>query len=273
MFINHCHVAPEGWFDKNNPQKGTLKRMKEIMNGAGIKKAIAIAPFLRLMPRDNWYSPDFKTERECNEWLYQSIRDYPNIYGFVTVNPKAQDSCEIVAEYINKGFVGVKIHPAIFQIRVDHPSLDEFYSTVEKLKVPILFHTGVHGWRINEYRPILLDNVVCKYHGLKIIMEHSHLPLFFDETLAVLVNNSRIWNNFPIYAGITSHFSPKDKERLLLIRNTIGADRIIYGLDYPFNDIDILKKDIEFINDIFDQEESDLMLGKNLERIIKKDVS
>lgn len=271
MFINHCHVAPEGWFDKDEPEKGTLKKLKEIMDEAGIEKAIAFAPFLYLMPKDEvWYRPNFKTERECNEWLYRSLKDYPGIYGFVTVNPKAPDSCEIIAEYVNKGFVGVKIHPAIFQIRVDDPSLDNFYSTAEELKVPVLFHTGAHGWRLNEYRTILLDNVACKYHGLKIIMEHSHAPLFFDETLAVLVNNSRIWNNFPVYAGITSNFSPKDKDGLLLIRDSIGADRIVYGLDYPFYDVDTLKKDIEFINDIFNQEESDLILGKNLERISGK---
>ena len=36
----------------------------------------------------------------------------------------------------------------------------------------------------------------------------------------------------------------KDKERLLLIRDSIGADKIIYGMDYPFHNIETLKKDI-----------------------------
>ena len=196
MFINHCHTAPKGWFDKNDQGKGTLKRLKKIMDEAGVEKAVAFAPFLHLMPKDRvWYKPDFKTERECNEWLYQSLKDYPGIYGFVTVNPKSSDSCDILNEYINKGFVGVKIHPPIFQIRVDDPFLDEFYSTVERLNVPILFHIGVHGWKINEYRPILLDNVAYKHPKLKIIVEHSHDTLFFKEVLAVLKNNSKIWNN------------------------------------------------------------------------------
>lgn len=271
MFINHCHTAPESWFDKKDPGKGTLKRLREIMDEAGIEKAVAFAPFLYFMPKDEaWYKPDFKTERECNEWLYQSLKDYPGIYGFVTVNPKSPDSCDILTEYINKGFVGAKIHPPIFQIRIDDPSLDSFYSTAEKLKIPVLFHTSVHGWKINEYRPILLDNVAYSHPNLKIIMEHSHSPLLFDETLAVLINNSKRWNNFPVYAGITSNFSLNDKDRLFFIRDSIGADKMIYGMDYPFHHIDTLKKDMEFISNIFNQEESDLILGKNLERIIQR---
>lgn len=277
MFINHFHTAPEGWFDENDSGKGTLKRLKKIMDEAGIEKAIAFAPFLYSMPKDKvWYNPDFKTERECNEWLYQSLKDYPNIYGFVTVNPKNSNACDILTEYINKDFVGVKIHPAIFEIRVDDPSLDEFYSTVERLNVPILFHIGVHGWKIDEYRPILLDNVAYKHPRLKIIMEHSQDPIFFKETLGVLTNNSKRWNNFPVYAGITSYggITPYgglgDTDRILLIRDSIGAERIIYGVDYPFNDLKEIRNGIRLVNTIFSQEESDLILGKNLERIIKR---
>jgi len=204
----------------------------------GIEKAIAFAPFLYLMPKDTWYSIKYKSERECNEWLYQSLKDYPNIFGFITVNPKNPESCDILTEYINKDFVGIKIHPAVFQIKLDDPSLDRFYSIVEKLNVPILFHTDVHGWKINEYRPILLDNVAYKHPKLKIIIEHGHSSLFFNEILAVLINNSKVWNNFPVNVGITSNFS-------------------------------LNEKDIEFINNTFSQEESDLILGKNLERIIR----
>ena len=115
MFINHWHVAPAETIDRNNPWKGTLEKTKDMMDKARIDKAIAFAPFLHGMSWDTKYSIKYKTERECNEWLYQSLKNYPHILGFVTVNPKNPESCKILIEYVNKGFEGAKIHPPIFQ--------------------------------------------------------------------------------------------------------------------------------------------------------------
>ena len=274
MFINHCHIIPEGLLDQNDPQKGTLKRLKEIMDKTGVTKAIAFAPFVRLMPWDeSWYKIDFKTERECNEWFYQSLKDYQRIYGFVTVNPKSPDSCEILTEYINKGFVGAKIHPPVFQIKIDDPSLDKFYSTSEKLNIPLLFHTGVHGWKLDQYMPILLDNVAQKHPDLKIIIAHMGGVAFFDQALAVLHNNKNC------YAGITQ-CSGRDwksimpPERVKLILDIPGAEnRIIYGLDYPFNpdNLQALSDDIKWIQSLnISKEEQEKILGKNLEKLIER---
>ena len=126
MFINHWHSAPEGTFDKDDPQKGTLARMYEIMKKSGIHRAVAFAPFLHCMPNDTWYDiVGLKTEKECNEWLWCSLKNYPEITGFVTVNPGNPDSLEILVEYINEGFKGVKIHPPVFQRR--HRCLPTFH--------------------------------------------------------------------------------------------------------------------------------------------------
>lgn len=273
MFINHCHIIQEGLLDKDDPQKGTLKRLKEIMDKTGVTNAIAFAPFIHLMPWDeSWYKTDFNTERECNEWLYLSLKDYPGILGFVTVNPKSSDSCEILTEYINKGFVGAKIHPPIFQIKIDAPSLDKFYSTAERLKIPLLFHTGVHGWNLDQYMPILLDNVAQKHPDLKIIIAHMGGVAFFDQALAVLHNNKNC------YAGITqcSGRDPKytlSAEHVKIILNTVDVDRIIYGLDYPFNhdNLQELSDDIKWIQGWnISKEEQEKILGENLEKLLER---
>ena len=281
MFINHCHTAPEGCFDeKKIPNKGTLEGLKEVMDEAKVERAVAFAPFPHFMPQDaSWYSCNLSI-RECNEWLYKSLQDkkYKNMVGFATIDPKEKESCEILEEYTKKGFKGVKMHPPIFRFKIDDSSLDGFYNTAEKLGMALLFHTGVHGWRINEYFPILLDNVAQRHPKLKIIIEHTigwGANFFtFDQSLAVLQNNPNT------YAGITGSFEPilphmdkspvyNPKARLLLLLKVIGAERIIYGLDYPYGGLDKLKKDIKFIYSLkISRKEKELILGRNLEKLL-----
>lgn len=273
MFINHWHVTPKGVVDKQDPKKGTLEQMQEIMNNAKIDNAIAFAPFVHLMPWDTNYYIKYQTEKECNEWLFQELKKYPNIFGFVTVNPKRGDSCKILIEYVNKGFVGAKIHPPIFQVKIDAPYLDKFYFTAEQLKIPVLFHTGVHGWKLEKYMPILLDNVAQKHPELKIIIEHMGGLTFFEQALAVLHNNKNT------YAGITqcSGRDPRytiSAERVKLLLDTVGANRIIYGLDYPYNynNLKALNNDIEWIHSWnISREEEKKILGDNLKEILKKE--
>ena len=282
MFINHCHVGPKGSWSKEkfSIEDGSLERLEEILKLVNAKGAVAFAPFPYLMPSDDWYCSPFKTVKECNEWLYKKLQDvkYKNMVGFATINPKEKDACEILEEYGKKGFKGVKMHPPIFQFRVDEPSLNDFYNTAEKLGMVLLFHTGVHGWYINEYSPILLDNVAQRHPKLKIIIEHTlgwGANFFtFDQSLAVLSNNPNT------YAGITGGFTPPaewlegspiydPRQRLLLLIKVIGADRIIYGLDYPYNGEEKLRKDIKLIQSLsISQEEKELVLGKSLEKLL-----
>jgi len=273
MFVNHCHVGPEGCFDKNNPETGTLKKLKRIMDKAGIKKAVAFAPFVRLMDYDeSWYHCPLKTDRECNEWLYQALKDYPGISGFATVSPKNPAARKILTEYVEKGFVGVKMHPAIFRVKLDDPALKKYYDTIEALKVPVLVHTGVHGWYADQYMPILLDRVAYAHPNLNIIIEHCGMPCFFDQALAVFLNHSKIRNRHNVFAGITGQLKPENREKLLTVIKALGADHLIYGLDYPFHDEKCLKKDIEFIKNNLGlkTEEKEAVLGKNLEGLTKR---
>ena len=80
-----------------------------------------------------------------------------------------------------------------------------------------------------------------------------------------------------MYAGISPYGRissydgfTRDSDRILLIRDSIGAEKIIYGVDYPFNDLEGIRNGIRLVNNNFNKKESDLILGKNLERIIQR---
>jgi len=259
MFINHCHVFPEGVFSKIRPNIGTIKCLKEWMEKLGVEKSIVFALFKHILP-----------DSHPNEWLLENLKEEKNLSGFAVINPLEKNAAKRLKTYVEQGFVGAKIHPAVMRVKINDARAEQFYEMAEKLEVPLLFHTGVHGWRLKEYMPILLDEVAQRYPKLPIIIEHTGGGAFFNQALAVLQNNQNC------YAGIASirreaslwWLSPEQISTLL---RRIGATRIIYGTDYPFHGLKDIKEDIEMIlNWKISADEKEKILGGNISSLVEK---
>lgn len=258
MLLNHCHVMPEGVFNKDKPEVGTLQHLSKIMNGLGIDKAVLFAPFTYQIPEGSY---------RCNQWLWKLIRNKKQFYGFITVHPLDLDSLNILNEFANKGFVGIKFHPVIFRVCLDDPAIEPFYTEAERLNLPIVFHTGIHGWRVEYYTPVLLDKIAQDHPRLKIIVEHMGGYEFFHQALAVVRNNPNC------YAGISTVLQENDtwyipQNELKHLLRTVGSERIIYGTDFPYSGLSKIKHDIEIIRSWnLPQKDEENILGENLKRL------
>lgn len=264
MFINHCHVFPEGVIDKFepnivDPNIGTIKCLKKWMEELGVNKSIVFALFKHLLPNSH-----------PNKWLLENLKGEKDLFGFAVINPLRKDAAERLKKYIEQGFVGAKIHPPVMRVKINDTRAEPFYEMAEKLEVPLLFHTGVHGWKLKEYLPILLDEIAQNHPRLPIIVEHTGGGAFFNQALAVLQNNQNC------YAGIAMirredfpwFLSP---EQISILLKRIGGTRIIYGADYPFNDVKDLKKDIEMVlNWRISTDEKEKILGGNISNLVRK---
>ncbi|NOZ24130.1 MAG: amidohydrolase family protein [Planctomycetes bacterium] len=231
MYLNHCHIFPHGAFP-GRPELGTLPELDKFMKLHQIEKTIAFAPF---------WGPKTKellAGEEINAWLHRNLQDYPNIYGAVTVSPKAPGACALLEEYLAKGFVGVKAHPPVMGFRIDDTACDDFYALAAELGVFVLFHTGVHGGRLEDYQPLLIDNIMARHPKLCVIIEHMGASGgigrgFFDQALAVIHNHSARWKDSGVYAGLTGLAKPQHRQ---LVADTIqeaGSKGCIFGLDWP----------------------------------------
>lgn len=264
IILNHCHIFPEGVYDmieelpKCGSQTGTVQELKKGMRKLGAEKAVVFGLFEQLVKMDS------------NEWLVKTLEGEKDLLGFVTVNPCASDSAEKLRRYVEKGCVGVKIHPPVMKFRINDPEAEPFYKMAEKLRIPLLFHTGVHGWNLKFYRPILLDDVAQAHPDLPIIIEHTGGFAFFYEALAVLQNNRNC------YAGIAQtrgqdyrwYMSP---ERLDILIEMIGPGRIIYGADFPFNTVEGIAEDIKAIKSLkITKEDKMKILGGNIARLVNR---
>lgn len=208
-----------------------------------------------------------------NEWLCEELKKYPNLLGFATINPKNPNASEKLKKVVKMGLVGAKIHPPIHRITINDLAIDGFFKTAEELKIPIHIHTGVHGGFLRTYEPILIDDVLQRHPHLSIIMDHLGGYALFDQALAVLHNNKNC------YAGLTQ-CSGRDSryylpgERVDILLRTVGAERIIYGFDYPWNygdNLNALKEDINWIQSWnISKDDKDKILGGNLIRLLKE---
>ena len=258
MFINHCHVIPEGLVDSSDPQVGTVATLLDIMDELDIDKAVAFAP-LPIYVED---------PHRANEWLWEQVCNNPRLEGFMTLNPTDSRSLAIAEEFAEKGLRGIKTHPPVYHARIDDEAAYPFYELADHLQLPILFHTGVHGWLLDNYRPLLLDRIAHQFPDLQIIVEHMGGWEFLGEALAVVRNNSNC------YAGITSTLDADwawyiPDELLRHMISLIGSERVIFGTDYPYRQQDDIRADIEAARGLCNSpEEADNILGANIAALI-----
>ena len=264
VFANHAHVFPKG--SKDNAQ---LENLKDLMEKCGIEGAVCFAPF------------NHQTERvgikiNQNKWLYNEIKNENNLIGFGTIKFDIGSINEQVKEIKELGFKGIKIHPAAQEVKVDGRELFEVYAEAEKQGLFISFHTGLHWHRIKDYSMLLFDEVAYNFPNLKFSMEHVGGYSFFKEALLVMNNNSR--KGEKIYAGLTSiametdslgnkragAWSLTDDDLCTLIYQT-GEKNSIFGLDFPYKDVEYTKNAIERIKNLPITEDAKRgILGENL---------
>ena len=271
MFISHCHVGAVGFgAERNDPEVGTLPKLKWILETAGVDRAVVFVPF----PSEGlgWGGEAAEQFGDPNEWLSEELKKYPSLVGFACINPKEPNAPQRLKKAVKTGLVGAKVHPPVHGLTVNDPAIDGFFQAAEELKIPIHIHTGVHGGFLRTYEPILIDDLAQRHPNLPIIMDHIGGYALFDQALAVLHNNKRC------YAGLTQcsgreplyYLTP---ERVDILLKTVDANRIIYGLDYPWNagNLAALKNDIKWVQswDISDQDK-DKILGENLAQLIER---
>ncbi len=268
IIANHAHVFPKG--SKENAQ---LENLKELMAECGIEAAVCFAPF------------NHQTERvgikiNQNKWLYEEIKNENNLIGFGTINFDIGSINSQVKEIKELGFKGIKIHPAAQEVKVDGRELFEVYAEAEKQGLFISFHTGLHWHRIRDYSMLLFDEVAYNFPNLKFSMEHVGGYSFFKEALLVMNNNSRKGNN--VYAGLTSISMEKDAlgntrcgawsltdDDLCTLIHQTGEKNSIFGLDFPYKDVEYTKNAIERIKMLPITEEAKKgILGENIKAVL-----
>lgn len=263
IFANHAHIFP-----KEIRPEGTVEKLLELMDECGIDMAVCYPPF-----HDRFRESGF--EGDPNDWLAEEIKGNPRLIGFGNIDFEKGDFARQVEKLASLGFKGIKMHPPYQEFVIDGPEASEVYAKAEELGLFISFHSGMHWHRLRDNRVILFDEVAWRFPKLKFSMEHIGGYHFYREALAVMCNNSRNgncvyagWTSVGLHKGKDSVWALSDEELERVIHQT-GEERSIFGLDFPYNNAEVIRADIARIRalDISDECKENI-LGLNLKNAL-----
>ncbi len=255
MFVNHAHLMPG-----SVREDATRDALLRLMDNCGIAQAVCFAPFS--------YQYDNGVE-----WMAGEIEKDDRLLGYGSLDPR-KDPVDQVKRIADLGFRGIKLHPPAQKFEIFGDWSRRAYGEMEALGLIADFHLGVHWHRLRDYNPLDCDEIAWHFPGLRMVFEHVGGWHYYRQVLAVITNNSVRGNH--LYAGIASVLE-KEYQRYWYLgpeglddcRWQIGADLLIYGLDFPYNPEAFIRNDLEKINSLdWPKEDIDKLLGGNLKRLL-----
>ena len=202
-----------------------------------------------------------------NAWLLDAVGGDSRLIPWVTVKEPGRPAVEMLQACVPQGARGVKFHPPIARIAVNDPSLADFYSLAEFWRVPVLYHAGPHGWNLEAYRPLKLDEVAQRHPKLPIIVEHLGGQGLVRETYAVMHNNRNVYGGLATCLPPEATWHVAGAEIKELIR-AFGAERFVFGADFPYNGVEANRKAAEVLRGLdLPAADLSLILSGNLERL------
>ena len=227
---SHCHIYPDKIAEKASASTSDFYKMPSLFDGkistllqqggnAGIEhfivQSVATTP---------------KQVSSINRFIADSVANSNGRFtGLGTLHPDSNHVRDEVEEIIALGLKGVKLHPDIQQFRIDDPSMDKIYELCSG-RLPILMHTGDH--RFDYSNPNRMMPVLEKYPDLTVIGAHFGGWSVWDEATEKLSG----FKNF--FVDCSSSLYAMTPERALELIMAYGADRVLFGTDYPMWNID-----------------------------------
>ena len=236
---------------------------------SGIDCAVIFPPFACQVNNDM---------KRANLWAWEQSRRYPDrLLPAGTLFPLAPDAIEMLHICFEEGIRLVKIHPSIDLHDIADPNAAGFYAEAERLGITLDYHAAPHATRLSLTKWEKFDDMAWDFPSLNLVFEHLGGRTFFEEFLAIIVGHGarRKEEGKPpcVFGGLTSVFrntwdnamwylAPGKIFELIKI---VGADKLIYGLDFPWNDKEQSCRDIEILMELdISQEDKSKMLGGNL---------
>ncbi len=222
----HCHIYPEkiaekavggtdNFYGGKSFCKGTVSDLIEEGTKAGIDhfivQSVATTP---------------KQVASINEFIATEVDKADGKFtGLGTLHPDSSDIKGDVKHLMSLGLLGVKLHPDIQAFKIDDYRCLKIYEECEAAGLKILMHTGDN--RYDYSNPNRLLPILEIYKNLNIIGAHLGGWSIWDQAVEA-------YKNIPnFYVDCSSSFPYLTKEKSTEIIKKYGADRVLFGTDYP----------------------------------------
>jgi predicted TIM-barrel fold metal-dependent hydrolase len=166
------------------------------------------------------------------------------------------DPCAEIERMIGLGLRGIKLHPDMQKIDIDDKKMMDMYAMLEGRMIAV-FHTG--DYRFGFSHPSRLARVLDAFPKLTVVAAHFGGWSVYDLAL-------EYFRKRRCYLDISSSIPYLGMERTKELIRIYGAERILFGSDFPMWDPVLCLEEFNRV-DLRD-DERELILCKNALRIL-----
>ena len=228
IFDAHCHIYPEAIARKAvegidrfygnlpfRPFDGTTGTLLRIGRDAGISHfvvhSVATAP---------------RQVSSINRFIASEVAASDGAFtGLGTLHPDSEHPEQDFGELVSLGLKGVKLHPDFQRFEADSAKAMRVYGLCAEAGLPVLVHTGDH--RFDYSNPNRIVNVLQAFPKLKFVGAHFGGWSVWDDAVRMLSDFGNI------FVDTSSTFYALGRERAKALIRAWGADRVMFGADYP----------------------------------------
>lgn len=220
----HAHIFPDkiaekasgsigSFYDKPSNHTASLQVLKEQEALAGVSHFVGCGSAVCASQVEH-----------LNEFIAASAAATPNMVPFGSLFPTMEDWEPALEKMVALGIRGVKIHPDYQKVHIDDPGVIDMYRAIAAAGLPVLFHMG--DFRYDYSAPERLTNLIRQVPDLVAIAAHFGGWQSWDRSRAHIQPEN-------VFYDTSSSLMYIDKDRALDLMDTLGADRFVFGTDFP----------------------------------------
>ncbi len=202
--------------------------------------------------------------RAYNEWLLRTAKDSPYLTPLIAADPSVlggRAGAEHLRRSADAGARGIKVHPVLQKFLPGDSRMDEIYAVCEERELTVLSHSGSSRTSPPWADPFAFSAVMEAHPRLHLLLAHLGGASWHQVRDFAAAFPSVSFDLCEIIAWTGAPGAPTADELGRLIRD-IGADRVLFGTDFPWYDLDRTVDQLMHLPHLSDEERRGI-LGEN----------
>lgn len=230
---SHCHLG------RGTRKQVELSSLLKQMDALGIERAVLCTVDQFIAVRN----------REGNDEIIAAVRDHPDrFWGLAAVNPWfEQAGVDELKRCLDCGLVGLKLNSHLQGFLLSDPLVHPLIDVCYQHEAVVYAHTGTPI----TSEPFQLAELAQTFPDVPMIMGHMGFTDFWYDAVPA----GQLSNNIYLESSLI------DTMNFANAVHKLGAERVLFGTDYPETDMSLELEKVHMI-DINDEQRS-LVIGDN----------